>query len=93
MQLDPPCQLTAAIAVAYRYHLWSIGGQPEVWHHVPYKREGLDKKTNKVIPAIPPHWAKIPALADIPRLDAKMDLTAAWDEYRSWSAAYSGQGK
>lgn len=87
--LDPPHMVNAALAVAWRYHLWLINGEPEVWHHVPFKRERLDKKTGKEIPEVPAHWVRIISIDAISRLDAKQELHSAWKQDAEWREAYA----
>ena len=89
--LDMPHMEEAALCKAYRYWLWLVDGHPEVWHNVPYKKEGWDKKKNKEIPAIPPHWVRLVSIDAIPRLDAKQELRQAWDQDAEWRSAYGAK--
>lgn len=89
--LDPPHSLQACLHISYGFHLFSVDKKPEVWRHMPAKRERevIDGGKKKLIPAVPRHWVKVPNMASIPRDDARQEIIEAWAQYSEWNNAYA----
>jgi len=83
LQTGIPRPFMSCVAVAYGFHLWSADGKPEVWRHHAFKPATKDRD------ALSAHWTRVPALDDISRQDARMELKAAWAELESWRKAHT----